>query len=74
MLLLFTVVFGFLKEIPQFGQNAETTRNVFFHVPMWFGMMIFFTVSVVNSVKYLRSGKLKHDSLAVEYANVGLLF
>lgn len=41
---------------------------------MWFGMMIFFTVSVVYSVKYLRSGKMEHDIVALEFANVGLLF
>ena len=46
---------------------------------MWFGMMIFFWpvrgyFSVFNSVKYLRTGQLKFDNYAVEYANTGLLF
>lgn len=72
--LLLISVAGFLGDVPAKPILNETIRNYYFHVPMWFGMMIFFTVSVVNSVKYLRSGKLKHDSLAVEYANVGLLF
>lgn len=52
----------------------ETIRNLYFHVAMWFGMMIFFIVSLVYSVKYLRSGKLVHDLYAVEFANTGLLF
>lgn len=52
----------------------ETIRNLYFHVAMWFGMMIFFIVSLVYSVKYLRSGKLVHDLYAVEFANSGLLF
>ena len=41
---------------------------------MWFGMMIFFLVSVINAVKYLRTGNMKYDDYSVEYANTGLLF
>lgn len=74
MLLLFTVIAGFLKKIPWFGQNAETTRNVFFHVPMWFGMMILYTVSVVFSLLYLRSLKLKYDYYASAFAHAGTIF
>ena len=74
MLLLFTVVFGFLKEIPQFGQNAETTRNVFFHVPMWFGMIILYSVSLVYALIYLRTLNLKHDFYASAFAHAGTLF
>ena len=52
----------------------ETIRNLYFHVAMWFGMMIFFIVSLIYSIRYLRSGSLLHDLYAVEFANSGLLF
>ncbi|MBC6490204.1 cytochrome c biogenesis protein CcsA [Flavihumibacter stibioxidans] len=74
LLLLVISIAGFLGGVPAKPILNETIRNLYYHVPMWFGMMIFFIVSVVNSVKYLRSGKMKFDTLAVEYANTGILF
>lgn len=41
---------------------------------MWFAMMILFTVSVVQAVKYLRTNNLKHDNLSRQYAVVGIIF
>jgi heme exporter protein C len=73
-LLLYTVIAGFLKEIPYFGQNAETTRNVFFHVPMWFGMLILYTVSLVYSILFLSKFNPRHDLMARSFAAIGTLF
>jgi len=39
----------------------ETIRNVYFHVPMWFGMVILFFGSAWCSVRYFRSGDMKYD-------------
>jgi len=52
----------------------ETIRVLYFHVPMWFGMLILLTVSVVYSIKYLNSPSQKIDSYALEFANVGVAF
>jgi heme exporter protein C len=41
---------------------------------MWFAMMILFTVSVVQAVKYLRTGDLNHDIKSREFAAVGIVF
>lgn len=41
---------------------------------MWFGMMILFIISFVQSVRYLRSSKYKYDLFAKNYAAVGSLF
>lgn len=56
------------------GRLQQSVRNTFFHVPMWFGMMIFFTVSVVYAVKYLSSQNPAHDNYAVEFARTGTVF
>jgi heme exporter protein C len=40
---------------------------------MWFGMMILFTVSVVNSIKYLRTLNLRYDIYARQYTTVGIV-
>jgi heme exporter protein C len=52
----------------------ETIRNLYFHVCMWFGMMILFTVSLINSIRYLRSFNMKYDIYARHYATVGIVF
>ncbi|AMM51276.1 ABC transporter permease [Rufibacter sp. DG15C] len=73
-LLLFTVVGGMLSEVPRLAILNETIRNLFFHVPMWFGMILILLISVVYSIKYLRTPSLKNDVMAVEAAKVGILF
>ena len=41
---------------------------------MWFGMMIFYTVSVVYSILYLVSPKIKNDYNALEFARMGTVY
>lgn len=74
LLLLYTFIAGFLITVPRLAPLQETIRNLFFHVCMWFAMMILFTVSVVNSVKYLRTFNIKYDIYARQYAVVGIVF
>jgi heme exporter protein C len=74
VLLVYTFIAGLLIRVPWQPQLQETIRNLFFHVCMWFGMMILFTVSVVQSIKYLRTNKINHDIAARHYAVVGILF
>ena len=74
VLLTYTIIAGFLGGVPELPILNETIRNLYFHVAMWFGMMIFFIVSLVYSIKYLRSSKMQHDLYAVEFANTGILF
>jgi heme exporter protein C len=73
-LLLYTVIGGLLFEAPRLNILNETIRNLHFHVPMWFGMMILLMISVVNAIKYLRTGNHEADLLSVESANTGILF
>jgi heme exporter protein C len=72
-LLIYTVIGGFLLDVPHLLALEETIRNLYFHVCMWFGMMILFTVSVVNSIRYLRTFNLKYDIYARQYAAVGIV-
>ncbi len=52
----------------------ESIRNLMFHVPMWFTMMLLMTISVVYSIKYLSGLNPDHDLIARQAVNVGLLF
>lgn len=42
----------------------ETIRNLCFHVPMWFSMMVLFGISLVASIRALGSTDLRHDMAA----------
>jgi heme exporter protein C len=73
VLLLYTFIGGFLMDIPWLSALEETIRNLYFHVCMWFAMMILFTISVVNAIKYLRTFNIKYDIAARHYATVGIV-
>jgi heme exporter protein C len=72
--LLYTFIAGFLGPVPAKPILNETIRNLYFHVAMWFGMMVFFIISVIYSVRYLRHNKPVDDLYAVEYARSGIVF
>lgn len=73
-LVLYTVVGGILFPVPRLPIIQESIRNLYFHVPMWFGMILLFTGSLVYAIKYLRSSERTHDLYSVEFANAGVLF
>lgn len=70
----YTLIGGLLLDVPRLAILNETIRSLYFHVPMWFGMTILFTVSVIYSIKYLRSQNSLDDFKAVEFANAGIVF
>jgi heme exporter protein C len=74
LLLGYTVVAGFLMPVPALNIINETIRNLYFHVPMWFTMIILFLVSFIYSIKYLRTSDLRDDIYASEFTKVGIFF
>lgn len=76
VLLIYAVIAGFLVDIPrlQTGNLDHTARNLYFHVPMWFGMVFVLTISVVQSILYLRKNIEKSDFWAVSAAEVGIVY
>jgi len=59
-------------SFPFRGILYETIRNTFFHVAVWFAMFILLMVSLVYSIKYLRSRSLQHDAVAAAYTHVAI--
>lgn len=74
LLLIYTLIAGFLMTVPRLVIVNETVRALYFHVPMWFGMVVMFLVSTIYAVKYLKTPSVKYDILSVEFANTGLVF
>ena len=74
LLLIYTIIGGFLFDVPRLFILNETIRNLYFHVCMWLAMMTLFSVSVVYSIRYLRSNNHRYDIYAKSYAALGTLF
>lgn len=72
-LVFYTIIGGFLVEVPELPILNETIRNLYFHVTMWFAMIILMTTSLIHSIKYLRKGDILSDVRAREYAHTGVV-
>lgn len=74
VLVLYSVIAGLLMGVPRLAILNETVRNLYFHVPMWFAMVVMFSHSVYFSVRSLSTQNPDDDLKAVESVNVGVLF
>lgn len=73
-LLIYVHTAGLLMDVPRLNILNETVRALYFHVPMWFGMVLLFLLSVYHAIKYLLKPSAETDRMSVQYANVGFLF
>ncbi|WP_426490268.1 cytochrome c biogenesis protein [Hymenobacter sp. 102] len=73
VLLLYVAVAGLLMPVPRLAILNESIRNLYFHVPMWFGMTFILLASVYYSVRYLRTPTPELDIQAHESARTGIL-
>lgn len=73
-LLTYVAVAGLVLPVPRLAILNETIRNLYFHVPMWFGMTIILGFSVGYSVRFLLSGNARFDVWAHESAKTGAVF
>jgi heme exporter protein C len=74
VLVIYSTFYGFLGDVPALPILHESIRNLYFHVPMWFSMIVLFAVSVFHSIKYLSSNNPQADIKAVESVNAGIIF
>jgi heme exporter protein C len=74
ILLYYTVIGGFLIPVPRLHILNESIRMNYFHVPMWFTMMMLFTYSAWCSVQYIRTQNISFDDKAIESVKVAFFF
>ncbi|HKK88215.1 MAG TPA: cytochrome c biogenesis protein CcsA, partial [Saprospiraceae bacterium] len=60
-------------HIPFRNILIETIRNLFYHVPMWFSMIILAGISFYYSLRFLRKGEEKDDLKSSSLVYVALL-
>src|SRR5687768_15742181 len=74
ILLIYVHLAGMLLAVPRLNILNETIRALYFHVPMWFAMILLFLLSLYHAIIYLLKHNAEDDRRSVEYANVGLTF
>lgn len=74
VLLTYALAYGLLASLPRLVNLGQTSRNLFYHVPMWFSMYLLMAVSLAASLMYLRKARLDYDRVAREAAAVGVFF
>ena len=74
VIMSYVIIWGLVGPVPRQPILNESIRNVSFHVPLWFSMIIMLLTSVIYSVRYLRKGRMDDDTIAVEFANTAILF
>ncbi len=74
VLILYTIVWGLIGNVPRLDILNETIRNVYYHVPIWFAMLFQMGYSVVFAVKHLYKNDLKLDIVSNQAAQTGLFF
>jgi heme exporter protein C len=74
LLLLYIIIGGILLPVPAIPKLNESARNLFYHVPMWYVMIVCFLVSSIYALKFLRKNQIKDDLISKEYVLVGIGF
>jgi len=74
ILIMYSVIVGLTMKVPDLELIGQSIRNLFYHVVMWFSMMVMFIIALVGSIRYLSSFDMKYDRMAHHAVNVGLFF
>ena len=72
LFLFYTIIEGMLIDVPRLPILHETIRNLFYHVTMWFGMIIMMIASLIYGIRYLQTGKIDNDTKAEQSAIAGI--
>jgi heme exporter protein C len=73
-LMFYVLMAGLVLPVPRQPILNETVRNLYFHVPLWFGMILMLTASVWYAVKYLRTNEFDNDIISAELTNTALIY
>lgn len=74
ILVFYSMIGGLLFDVPRLPILNETIRNLYYHVPLWFGMIVVLLISMINAINYLRTSNITFDQKSVAYTNTGILF
>jgi len=71
-LLFYAIIGGLLIPVPRLDILNETIRNLFFHVVLWFAMIIMMSAGLIYGIRYLSTGRIEFDTKARECSITGV--
>ena len=74
LLVFYAIIGGMLMPVPKLDILEQSIRNLYYHVPMWFGMILLMLASAINAVKYLRTSDVRFDIRSEQQARMGIVF
>lgn len=74
ILVFYSFIGGLLMEVPRLPILNETIRNLYYHVPLWFGMIVVLLISMIHAINYLRTSNIEYDQKSIANTNTGILF
>ncbi|MBC7384224.1 MAG: cytochrome c biogenesis protein CcsA [Bacteroidia bacterium] len=74
VLIFYALVAGLLLRVPQLPILEQSIRNLYYHVPMWFGMIVLLIASAFHAIKTLNKNESNSDISSSTYASVALLY
>ena len=74
LLVFYAIIGGMLMPVPKLDILEQSIRNLYYHVPMWFGMILLLLASAINAVKYLRTSDVRFDIRSEQQARMGIVF
>ena len=72
LLVLYSIIAGLLLPVPQLDILNESIRNLYFHVTMWFSMIILMLMSMIQSIRFLNGFDKMRDLKAEALASTGM--
>ena len=72
ILVLYSIIAGLLMPVPKLNILNETIRNLYFHVTMWFSMIVLMFLSMKQSLQFLSGFDKIRDLKADTYASTGI--
>ncbi len=74
LFVVYSIVMGFLGTVPRLDILNETIRNLYFHVPLWFAMLVQMAISWAAALMYLTKYNTNYDIISSRAAIVGGMF
>jgi heme exporter protein C len=74
LLVIYSVIAGLRMPVPDLLVIGETIRILYYHVGMWFAMIVLLTLSLVSSIIHLRNQHSNADLWAREAVRIAMVF
>ena len=74
LLIFYSLAAGLLIDVPSLPVLNESIRMLYVHVPLWFGMVALYSLSVYYAVCYVRVADPKQDNLSYSCAEIGFWY